>query len=330
MTNMPTKTKDQAPAATPDPVMQWKVAVQDIARRSVLQILSGEKAKVASGRIMLALSAAQSLNPAIMDCTPDSVARCVAMAAMTGIMPGGFAPKAYLVPKSPGQGKPKELNYWVSHRGILDFARRAGWTVTTSLVSIHDEFSIDDDVIHHKPNPDKVPHIDFSAKPQPINELRGIIVRAFPIDNPLAKVSRWVNLQQLDERRAKSDTKDSKWSPWNVWPLEMYEKTALKYCASRGLFDLDDAAEYSDEDGGQQRVMDAMKASGGSTGTGGAPQQLGHQERPQTSSFADVADAVGTPSPAPASSARTITIDPEDEGYSDSKESTVTHPPRGG
>ncbi len=302
----------QAPQRALSPVDEWKTQVMSLSRRAVGQILGGERAKEASGRIMLALSAAQSLNPAIVNCTMDSVARCIAQATLTGIMPGGSSPKAYLVPKSPGRGQPPELNYWVTHRGLLEFARRAGWVVQTTLVGTYEQFELENDEIRHKPDPDRIPKVVFVGGAA-VNELRGIIVRAFPVDNPAAKVHRWIPLATLDERRLKSDTKAQAWSPWNQWPLEMYEKTAIKYAAGRGVFNMDDEAEYADDESTSARIVEAWKQ------TGYTP-ALTHEPAARVHSFDDVAQAVGATPSSPPDEAQTVTVDPDG--------ATMTLPPR--
>lgn len=253
---------------TPDQAQeQWKLMVADKARRAIASMLTGDRAKQAYGRILVAMSSAALTSPDIMRCSEASIVRAIAMSALTGIMPGGAMAKCYLIPKKIKQQW--ELQWWANHRALKGFANAAGWDVSCTPVHEDDSFDIENDVITHRPNPDRNP--DFKT-------LRGFVVRAWPFAHPESKTARFVNRQTIDERRAKSDSKDSDWSPWNNWFLEMAEKTALKYAAARGLFPLDDAADYINDEAPPLAVQ-------------GQHQALPQQAAP--SDFAALAHAVG-------------------------------------
>lgn len=279
---------NQTPATQVDPLHAWKLQTQQTAQRTIAAMLgTNPRAKLAAGRVIVALSAALTANPTIANCTPESVTRCIAQAALTDIMPGGSFAKAYLVPKK--TGGVLELNYWVSHRGIMEFANRAGNRVTCSFVHVDDEFAEVNGVIEHKSNPDRICHVDWSSIDR--TTLRGIIVRAFPVEHPTAKVERWVPMATINERRLKSDTKDGKFSPWNNWPLEMCEKTAIKYCAARGLFPMNDAAEYlQHEDDGASEVAKAVRAEF----MANRPAEIVNESKPDTGAQ-DIKAALGEP-----------------------------------
>jgi recombinational DNA repair protein RecT len=245
---------------------QWQGGVAADVRTTVSAMLTGERAKQVHGRIMAALSSAALTSPEITACSRPSVVRAIAWCALTGIMPSPSNTKVYFLPKKiRGQW---ELQCWPNHRAYIQFAANAGYAVTATPVHVDDELSIEDDVIKHKGNPDRNPDA---------NTLRGFIVRAWPFTNPESKVARWVNIDTLNARRAKSDSAKSDFSPWNNWELEMYEKTAIKYAAARGLFPLDDSTDYL----GDEESAFATHA----------PQPT-HQPRPE-SSFAQLAQAVG-------------------------------------
>lgn len=247
---------------------QWKATIAEKTRQAISSMLTGDRAKQAYGRIVVALQSAALTSPDIMLCSEASIVRAVAMSALTGLMPGGAMPKCYILPKKI-KGK-WELQWWANHRALIGFAAQAGWCVTATPVHVDDDLTIDDDMPRHKANPDR--NCDE-------NTLRGFVVRAWPFAHPESKVGRFVNRETIEKRHNKSDSKDSEYSPWNNWFLEMAEKTALKFCAARGLFPMDDAADYvSDE----QPALPPVQAQG-----------QAHAALPQPSAFADLAAAVG-------------------------------------
>lgn len=247
---------------------QWKQMVADKARRAISSMLTGDRAKQAYGRILVAMSSAALTSPDIMRCSEASIVRAIAMSALTGIMPGGAMAKVYLIPKQ--IKRVWELQWWANHRALKGFANAAGWDVSCTPVHVEDEFSIENDVITHRPDPDRNCNQET---------LRGFVVRAWPFAHPESKSARFVNRETIEARRAKSDSKDSEWSPWNNWFLEMAEKTALKYAAARGLFPLDDAADYISDESPPPLALQAPAPA------------ITHT--PQPSAFAELAQAVG-------------------------------------
>lgn len=242
--------KGQVPAQM-DAQTRWKMEIRDNVQRAVSSILQGERAKDVGGRLMIALEQARSTTPTIIECTPDSVKRALALMILTDVRPGGAAPKLYLIPKKI-KGR-MELQAWFSHRALIEFAGRAGWIVSTALVATDDVLNIEDGEVHHVV-------ADPDNPPTKYQDLRGVIVYAWPKGDKSSKVSRYVPKATIEARRAVSDSAGSDYSPWTRWPVEMAEKTAIKYVVGRGLFPVDDAADYAGDVGEPQVGPFAHKA----------------------------------------------------------------------
>ncbi|HRE87504.1 MAG TPA: recombinase RecT [Myxococcota bacterium] len=223
-----------------DPVARWKSAISEDVRRAVSSMLTGDRAKDVAGRVMIALEQARTTAPDIINCSPDSVKRALALMILTDTRPGGASPKLYLIPRR--NRDVWELNAWFSHRALIDFAFRAGWIVSTALVSVEDSLIVEDGEVRHVVT-------DPDNPPTKYEDLRGVVVYAWPKGDRASKVSRYVPKDTIDARRAVSDSAKGKFSPWHNWPVEMAEKTAIKYVVSRGLFPVDDAADYTSDAG---------------------------------------------------------------------------------
>lgn len=240
-----------------------------------------ERAKEAAGRISVAVSACAASARKPDDfylCTPDSVARCVAIAALTEMMPGtGPTALAYLIPRRPRKGEAPQLQYQLSHRGLNALARRTGQTMIPVPISRRDElrFSPDGDV--------EVVHRDIDNPPTSEADLRGVIVLVRELRSGVTVCRGWVPVSIINKRREGSDSykfalKES-WAketdPWHQWYVEMAVKTAMHYAISRGWCVIDDSAavramsidQLGDhslvvpEVSGERRLADARSAS---------------------------------------------------------------------
>lgn len=128
-------------------------AIEGWAYDLLKQRLSEDVLHEASGRLALALRVTMQLNPKIGQCTPESIAQCVAMSALTGLMPGGVHPRCYLIPRNQrvktGQKDARGKDVWVdrftlswqiSYHGYEELAQRAGWGVQAIALSASDVF----------------------------------------------------------------------------------------------------------------------------------------------------------------------------------------------
>lgn len=234
--------------ARENPAREFRRTSSGVAKSLLRDWVGEERAKEAAGRISVALSACAASARKPEDfylCTPDSVARCVAIAALTEIMPGtGPTALAYLIPRRPRKGETPQLNYQLSHRGLNALARRTGQTMIPVPISRRDRlrFSADGDV--------EVEYRDIDNPPTSEADLRGVIVLVRELRTGVTVCRGWVPVSIINKRREGSDSynfalsnawaKDS--DPWHQWYVEMAVKTAMHYAISRGWCVIDDSA----------------------------------------------------------------------------------------
>jgi recombinational DNA repair protein RecT len=207
-----------------------------------------ERAREATGRIATALSAsaAAAKNPQdFYDCTPQSIAKVIAISALTGIMVStGQAALAYAIPRRPRKGEPPQLQYQLSHRGIAALAKRADLSLVAYPISYADEVDTDQSgevVIKSR---------DIDNPPQDEESLRGVMVLVRSTVTGTVLSRGFVAKKIINARREQSDSylyaekpgnswaKDS--SPWHKWYTEMAIKTAMHYAIGRGWCVIDD------------------------------------------------------------------------------------------
>lgn len=227
-----------------------------------------ERAKESTGRISAALAAAaaSARDPSdFYDCTPQSIGQCVAIAALTSIMPGtGAAALAYVVPQRARKGEQPQLQFMFSHRGLNALARRTGQTMIPIPVGHSDEIDVDAD------GGVRIVNRDIDNPPMTENDLRGVVVVVKEIASGKTITRGWVPKKVIDARKAVSRSASSQYGPWANWPVEMAMKTAMHYAISRGWCVIDDASAtrgVSEEH--QQDLRLAKQASGNIEGPTG-------------------------------------------------------------
>jgi recombinational DNA repair protein RecT len=205
---------NQTPA---NPAQKFALTVQGLANSFLSQITDPEQVQKAAGRLALALRKVATTNKAIYECSPESVAHCVAMSALTGLMPGGVKPDVYLIPRK------GSLEWQVSVRGLQTLATMNGWqSVTARPVHVDDVYEViggDEERIVHKP---------CRRWPASPAELAGMYVVATPHVGPVVRVD--VPLGVIEARRKKAQTD----AIWRDWFVEMAQKTAIGWVISRG------------------------------------------------------------------------------------------------
>jgi phage RecT family recombinase len=201
------------------------------------------KLKRATDRLMFAIKGAATANRAIYECTAASVAHCICLSAITGLLPGGAVPLVDLIPRnrrskdSSGRwGSVKELNWQIGWRGYQALGERCGADLEPRLVFVGDKYES-----RYGLNPDLVHIPDPDVERTWENVLCAYII----IRLPNGRV-RFTDLTkaQIEKRRNNSQSwsrnDPGKRGPWEDWPLEMALKTIIKYAAQRGLFPLDE------------------------------------------------------------------------------------------
>ncbi len=205
-----------------------------------------ERAREATGRIATALSAsaAAAKNPQdFYDCTPQSIAKVIAISALTGIMVStGQGALAYAIPRRPRKGEPPQLQYQLSHRGIAALAKRADLSLVAYPISYADTVDVDESgeiVIRSR---------DIDNPPQTEEHLRGVMVLVRSIETGVVLSRGFVAKTIINTRREQSDSylyaERNDWakesSPWHKWYTEMAIKTAMHYAIGRGWCVIDD------------------------------------------------------------------------------------------
>lgn len=262
---MSTATKPQTAIANQD-AKEFRQRSTQIASSLLRDWVGEERAREATGRIATAISAsaAAAKNPSdFYQCTPQSIAKVIAISALTGIMVStGQAALAYAIPRRPRKGEPPQLQYQLSHRGIAALAKRAGMTIVAYPIGANDKIDVDEagEVV--------VRHRDIDNPPTTEAELRGVMVLVRSAATGVVLARGFVSRSIINSRRAQSDSYNfaekpgNDWAkesdPWHKWYVEMAIKTAMHYAIGRGWCVIDDTeavrALQADSEGDYQQV----------------------------------------------------------------------------
>lgn len=230
--NLPAKQQPKPPA--------FRANVNKIATSLMTDWVGEDRAGEAVGRIAAALTSARASarDPRDFDlCTPESVGHCVAVAALTGIMPStGAGALAYVIPQRPRRDDPPQLQYRLSHRGLAALALRSGMHMTAIPVGMNDELTVTDD------GRARIAKMDLDNPPETMDELRGVIVVVKSEKRGHVIHSGFLAKKLIEKRRAMSLSYKANSGPWIDWPIEQAMKTAMHYAASRGWCVIDDTA----------------------------------------------------------------------------------------
>lgn len=229
--------------------------------------------KAARARIAMAYRDAAAANAQIHQCVPASVARCLFMTLLTGLSPGGVNPTCYLLPRFNKKAGGLELNWQVSHRGLVQLASRAGYGCRPVSVHEGDDFELDLSAIRPPPHRPAAGVRDW-------DNLLGAYVVIYRLDTGIIIGWDYMTKQQIEARRTQSDAwkRGQKqgaqdWersSPWYQWPVEMALKTVIKWAAARGVLPTDDAlgrAMEADADDAVQHQVEVQQ-----------PRQIGQRD----------------------------------------------------
>lgn len=175
--------------------------------------------------IMRCLLVAASRTPKILECTRDSVLRCMMEAAQLGIRPGGMLGRGWLIPRWNGKIKALELNFDPGWRGLVDIARRS--KVVTNIEA-HVVYKLDKFRVIQGTEPQLI-HEPYEGEDDP-----GPVVAAYAVaffENGKTQFER-VRRHDLDKIQAKSESKNRETGesvgPWDEWYEEMARKSAVK------------------------------------------------------------------------------------------------------
>lgn len=215
--------------------VKFRQLATDAARAVLADWVGEDRAAEAIGRVSTALSAAaaSARNPSdFYACTPASVAKVIAISALTGIMPGsGQGALAYAIPRRPRKGEAPQLQYQLSHRGVCAMAKRAGSVLIATPVGVKDVIKVTPDDVRFSKR-------DIDNPPDDKESLRGVVVTVKRADNGAVLHRGFVAKSTIEKRHAKAQTEEV----WSQWYVEMAMKTALHYAINRGWCVIDDTS----------------------------------------------------------------------------------------
>jgi len=225
-----------------------------------------EDLKRARAQMRVAFSA--DAQGALLECTGESIARAIALSAMTGLMPGGPKPDVWLIPRrNKHKGGALEVNWQLSFRGFIRLARRAGWDLEPVLVFEGERFEIEEG------SSPRLTHVVSLDVERTWATLRYGYIRVFREAQRAAAKVAFLTKAQIQQRRDKAQDQNI----WNEWPLEMALKTLCNYAGNREMFPLDDPARYA-VDASEQAELGAGAAM--SFGQGGGVSKTALPEAP--------------------------------------------------
>jgi len=223
---MANEIQNRAPAPAD---VTFTVRLKKMAEKQLASLFAGPAHEKAVQRVVMAFIDAvkKAKKPGdYYDCTDASIAVAIATSAATGLYPGGPNPQVYLVPMRPNSNAPMELNWWITHRGLARLAFEAGFGVRAVPVCKDDKIVISfGEVAEHT-----AANEDFW--PSSLTDLRGIVVVVRALKEDMIVCRSWVPLALIQKRKSKSKMSGS--GPWVDWPIEMAQKTAIKYVFARG------------------------------------------------------------------------------------------------
>jgi len=172
-------------------------------------------------------------NPALLDCTKESLLQSVMTCAQLGLEP--ILGRAHLIPyknnkQIGGQWqKVLECQFQPGYQGLVDLARRSGEVqdLRSRVVYENDIFDLDygSEILIHKP------HL-FSKPGDPIGAYTKWVLKGGIVG------FEFMPLHEIHARRARSQSyqyaianpknENAQKCPWLEWPGEMMKKTALK------------------------------------------------------------------------------------------------------
>ena len=248
MSEQQVTTEKQPKQELQSPASQFRSKAVSLASGFLSDWVGSAKAQEATGRIAVALaaSAAAAKKPDdFYNCTPQSVAKVIAISALTGIMPStGAAALAYAIPRAPRRGEPPQLQYQLSHRGVNALAKRAGMIMNAIPISTRDKLRV------LETGEVAIEDRDIDDPPMGLDDLRGVLILVKSVETGALINSGWVPKKLIDARMATSDSwqyaekPGNEWakesSPWHEWYVEQAMKTAMHYAIARGWCVIDD------------------------------------------------------------------------------------------
>jgi recombination protein RecT len=153
--------------------------------------------------------------PKLQECTPESVMKCLLDCSAMGIEPDGR--RAHLIPYG------KECTLVIDYKGLVELVRRSG-----DVAKIHADVVCENDDFEHSMG-EVVRHTYDLKKPR--GEPYAAYAQVTLKDGSLQ--CEIMPREEIEKIRDKSSAwqawlKYKKEGPWNIWPDEMWKKTAFR------------------------------------------------------------------------------------------------------
>lgn len=200
--------------------------VEAIAKAALSEALPPQQVAQAVARVALAFAAAHrtARDPGALEaCTDASIGSCIALSALTGLMPGGSHALVYLVPQAARRGEPPELQWRPTHRGYAALAMEdAGMVLLPVAVYESDELEVTfGEVSHHT-------SLDEQA-----GDIVGVYVTVRRAADGVVLSRPWIPRATIERARAMSRAGSK--GPWASHYEEMALATAIRWCHGRGM-----------------------------------------------------------------------------------------------
>ena len=165
-------------------------------------------------------------NPALLECTPESLVSACMTAAQLGLEPDGILGHAYLVPYNNRTLNRKDAQFQVGYKGLIALARRSG---EVRSIAAH--------VVHEKDYFDYAYGLNEKLEHRPAVGERGkpIAVYAVAHFKDGGHAFEVMQAEDVEKNRKKSkagnDKNDKPIGIWAEYTDEMWRKTAIRRLA---------------------------------------------------------------------------------------------------
>jgi recombination protein RecT len=159
-------------------------------------------------------------NPALLDCTPDSILSAVAQGAQLGLSFDPVLGQAFIVPYK------KTATFQAGYRGLCQLAYRSKRIsrIYAEVVHKDDKFEI---VMGTDPKIVHVPNLTVNREIE--DDWIGAYAVATTVDG--VTFSKFLSTAEILKRKLRSKSASSDYSPWKSDPKEMYLKTPVRTLA---------------------------------------------------------------------------------------------------
>lgn len=156
--NTETQVLPPAPPAQTKPATNSLGTLQGLLEKYKQQIAVALPKHMTPERMIRVAITAVAHTPALMDCTPISIAGCIVQASILGLEPNGALGEAYLVPFNNTKTKKKECQLIPGYLGLIKLVRNSGELIMINAqpVRAKDDFDFEDGLdpyLRHKRGP---------------------------------------------------------------------------------------------------------------------------------------------------------------------------------